>query len=541
MKQLILSIIILFFLCSCDKDSIPPLEPTITTGGVVSSITNTTATVSLTITNVSNSKEVGVFYSTSLIGLSSANAQKWSAENIKSGDNSVSLTGLMPGTTYYYKAYATDGYFSICGDMKTFTTGIDYPTLTANNVSSITSTQVTCCGNISSSGGGTINARGVCWSTSSSPTVSLATKTVDGTGTGSFSSTITGLLPKTTYYVRAYATNEKGTAYGAQFSFTTLSIKEVDSQTINGYTLTQDESWSGTILLKGDIVVPSGLTLTINPGTIISVSTDAPLYDGGAWTGKIDFTISGNIIINGTAQNIVQLKSAATSSTSSDWYGIMMRGNRLEISYCLISDSFHGVYCMSSSTVMKINNCLFNNIITAAIIDLGSLQHTLSYNSFINVGTGYDMWNSNRFIQLDYSEFKNNRYDITFSGITDYLTKNSSVTVNYSNFSGNTGYNLYWGDYGGSVTNSNITANHCYGITTKYQTNGNGNGNTYTYTNQLSSPYSGAGCGFSSMAKSPSLRSSIISSNPEQQKRTLQEHNERIMQQYAKMKRQRTY
>ena len=74
--------------------------------------------------------------------------------------------------------------------------------------------------NVTDDGGGTVSARGVCWSTSESPTTSDS-KTTRGTGTGVYSNQLTGLNANTTYYVRAYATNENGTAYSPQRSFTT--------------------------------------------------------------------------------------------------------------------------------------------------------------------------------------------------------------------------------------------------------------------------------------------------------------------------------
>jgi hypothetical protein len=77
--------------------------------------------------------------------------------------------------------------------------------------------------NVTDDGGGTVSARGVCWSTSESPTTSDS-KTTRGTGTGSYSNQITGLNANTTYYVRAYATNENGTAYSSQRSFTTPEV-----------------------------------------------------------------------------------------------------------------------------------------------------------------------------------------------------------------------------------------------------------------------------------------------------------------------------
>jgi len=77
-------------------------------------------------------------------------------------------------------------------------------------------------GNVTSDGGSSVTARGVCWNTTGTPTTA-ASKTTDGTGTGVFTSTLTGLVPRTLYYTRAYATNSIGTAYGAQVEFTTLA------------------------------------------------------------------------------------------------------------------------------------------------------------------------------------------------------------------------------------------------------------------------------------------------------------------------------
>ena len=76
-------------------------------------------------------------------------------------------------------------------------------------------------GKVDSDHGSTIVATGNVWNTSPSPDISLSTRTVDGNGIGSFISDITGLLPKTTYYVRAYATNAFGTEYGSESHFGT--------------------------------------------------------------------------------------------------------------------------------------------------------------------------------------------------------------------------------------------------------------------------------------------------------------------------------
>lgn len=100
-------------------------------------------------------------------------------------------------------------------------TGGDFlPTVITNPITLITNTTAVSGGNITSDGGLAVTARGVCWSTSTGPTTA-DDKTEDGTGTGSFTSNVTGLTNGETYYLRAYATNSIGTAYGSERVFTT--------------------------------------------------------------------------------------------------------------------------------------------------------------------------------------------------------------------------------------------------------------------------------------------------------------------------------
>jgi len=131
-----------------------------------------------------------------------------------------SITGLLENTTYYVRAYATNSAGTAYGaQMTLFIAPIVIPTITTSSVVVSSQTSVSCGGNISNSGGAAVTARGVCWSTTTNPTISLTTKTSNGTGSGSFTSSITGLVENTTYYVRAYATNSAGTAYGEEVSF----------------------------------------------------------------------------------------------------------------------------------------------------------------------------------------------------------------------------------------------------------------------------------------------------------------------------------
>lgn len=94
------------------------------------------------------------------------------------------------------------------------------PTVTTGAVSDIAETTATGGGSVSANGYSEVTARGVCWSTDPNPTVN-GSHTSDGNGLGSFTSSITGLESGTPYYLRAYATNSAGTAYGEEVSFTT--------------------------------------------------------------------------------------------------------------------------------------------------------------------------------------------------------------------------------------------------------------------------------------------------------------------------------
>ena len=132
------------------------------------------------------------------------------------------------GNQMMYTAYANGYHDNTKFDDPTASTTYTFnmtsliPTVTTANITNITDTTATSGGDVTSDGGVTVTARGVCWSTSPNPTT-VNSYTTDGSGTGTFVSNLTGLTPLTLYYVKAYATNSVGTAYGNEVTFTTLA------------------------------------------------------------------------------------------------------------------------------------------------------------------------------------------------------------------------------------------------------------------------------------------------------------------------------
>ena len=144
------------------------------------------------------------------------------------GAFSCNLTDLQDGSTYYVRAYAVNQKGTAYGEEKSFTTtAIIVPSVTTSSATNISYTSASVGGNVTDDGGATVTERGVVYSTSKNPTTSN-TKKVSGSGTGAFSVSLTGLSEGTTYYVRAYAINSKGTAYGEEKSFTTLENSSSD-------------------------------------------------------------------------------------------------------------------------------------------------------------------------------------------------------------------------------------------------------------------------------------------------------------------------
>lgn len=201
--------------------------PTVT-AGTVTNITMTSASLSGEVT--SDGGEPGTVRGLcwgSTASPTISNCIDTTVNGTGKGTFSGSITGLAAGNRYYARTYARNikgiVYNSADIEFKTH----DKPKVTTNAITNLSSSGCTTGGNVTDDGEVTVTARGVCWSTSQNPTADLLTKTVNGSGKGEFTSEITGLSQGVTYYVRAYATNQYGTNYGAEIPFITFKAPDV--------------------------------------------------------------------------------------------------------------------------------------------------------------------------------------------------------------------------------------------------------------------------------------------------------------------------
>ena len=359
--------------------------PTVTTSQVTN-ITSTSATGGGNVTNNGGGTvtERGVCWSISHNpNTSGSHAAASSGGN---GSFTVPITGLTAGTTYYVRAYAINSAGTNYGSEVSFTAAANLPTVTTSQVTNIQQTTATGGGNVTNSGGGAVTERGICWSTSHNPTTN-SSHASSGTGTGSFTVSMTGLTNNTTYYVRAYAINSAGTAYGSEVSFTTAQIPT--------YTISVSANPTNGGTVNGGGTYQQGNSCTVSAVANSNYTFTNWTEDGSVVSSQANYTFtvtnSRNLVANFTPQ--VTLPTVTTSqvtniqqTTATGGGNVTSNGNA--------TVTARGV-CWSTSSNPTINNShttdgtgtgSFTSNITG--LTAGTLYHVRAY-ATNSAGTAY--------------------------------------------------------------------------------------------------------------------------------------------------------
>lgn len=201
------------------------------------------------------------------------------------------LTGLTPNTRYFIKAYlqTRDNTVYSSNEVSFLTSPVVLASVETTGVSSVESTSAQAGGSILDDGGAEIIEKGVCWALTPGP-VTSDNKLPSGSGTGLFSQNINGLQPMTRYYVRAYAVNSAGIAYGQSVSFTTLPLRPtVTTSQVSSVTTTTASAGGNVISDGGGIISLTGVCWSTSPNPDVNddIATNTP------GTGSFQTYISG--------------------------------------------------------------------------------------------------------------------------------------------------------------------------------------------------------------------------------------------------------
>ena len=206
---------------------------------------------------------------------------------------------VVESQTYFYRVYA----FNPGGNSATYSNEVEVtilllPQVTTAGISNITFNAAISGGTNLIQNGSSITAKGIVWSTVQQPTISLSTKTNNGTGSANYSGQMTDLTPGTTYYVRAYVTNQAGTAYGNEISFSTTqaTLPTLSTTAASNITLTTAQTGGNITNDGGFPVLARGVVWSLMPQPTIALSTKTNDGNGsGVFTSNLTGLTNGTV------------------------------------------------------------------------------------------------------------------------------------------------------------------------------------------------------------------------------------------------------
>ncbi|MCX2583822.1 hypothetical protein [Pedobacter sp. MR22-3] len=304
-------------LTGCEKGMVEPLGKSsmITVAKpIASSVTQVSVMINTNIKGGQNGEviEKGICWGTIINPTTSSTKRSTGGGT---GSISETITELMPGTNYYLRAYFQTGYEIVYSENIQFKT-INYQlaTVVTNSVGNVTLIGALGSGNVISAGGGFVSTRGLCWSTSTSPTTSN-NKIASGSGTGTFTGDIYALNPGTTYYVRAYATNQAGTAYGEQIIFITTTPVKLATVSVVSINMIG----KNTASISASVTADGGGTIT-SKGLCYSASTSVPTVSNANYTNNgSGIGAAGSTLTGLTSSTTYYVRAYAVNSAGTSY------------------------------------------------------------------------------------------------------------------------------------------------------------------------------------------------------------------------------
>ena len=306
-----------------------------------------------------------------------------------SGSYASQVTGLTAGATYYVRAYAINSQGTAYSDQITFTASLvlSLPTVTTSEATNVTSSSATLGGNIVSDGNAAITERGVCISTSHNPTTANKYPYAT-TSLGIYASNFSSMSSGTTFYVRAYAINSQGTAYGNEITFTT--IVAISMATVTTSAVTDLTATSATL---GGVVTADGNATVTERGVCFGTTpnpTTQNKYQNGSGLGSFNFSFTGM-----TPNTIYYVRAYAVNSQGTAY------GNEISFTTSALAMSLATVTTASASNITASSAVLGGNITSdgnATVTEKGiclSNNHNPTTANKYAMGSGLGLFSSN--------------------------------------------------------------------------------------------------------------------------------------------------